>query len=1285
MAMKKIYFLFSCLITISFLVTGQDAWAQTMWDYSGTPPFISATVTPNVLILYSNDHTNFYRGYTAAYDNSINYYGYFDPNKYYSYSSNYFHPVGYSTNHYQSGYWSGNFLNWLTMCHGDFTRKALTGGKRDIDATAQTILIRGNIPDSDHYWRVIYSGADINQLTPLSGTQTFYNSGTNVLRKAGNNSTWTGSSPDATYQVRVEVCNATVGVESNALYYATASVYKPVGLLERYADRMRFGLMTYSYGNTEQGGVLRRNCTDIRDEINPNGTENSGIDGIIRFINGFNAKGWDPVGEMYYEAVKYFKKLTPTSDYSVSSPDGGFPAFCNQNPQRMWADPMQYHCQKNFIIVVNDEYPSRDGDKLPGSVFGSVSGADPAINVHTLTSFVGQVEEINGTSRSVGCVSGGTCDSLCNSKTVPDLGMVKGICPSEPQHSGTFYIAGLAYYAHSNDLRTDGVFTTGTQSIETFCIAFRATPGVYQIPPPPMNQLWLAAKYGGYKEQDGITGPTSAEEWDEDGNGVPDNFYYAEGGSAIEDAFLEVFTQILARTTSGTAVSVLATSAEGEGTLYQAFFRPAIFDHSREIKWLGYLQSLWVDPLGNMREDTDGDKRLIYTNDRIIQYTFDETSGETTIGLYSDNDGDGNADNTDPDSTVPLDDLLPLWGAGNLLAQRDPSDRIIYTFLDLNKNNTADSLEYIPFTTTYAAALRPFLRASSTTEATNITNFIRGSSVTGYRDRSVTINGLSKVWKLGDIIYSTPTVMSKPMNDYALIYGDQSFNDFYNLYKDRDVIVFVGGNDGMLHAFKGGTFHSGNDPDTTAIEHGWFTGTNLGSELWAYIPYNLLPHLKWLTRTDYAHVYYVDLKPMLIEAKIFASDAVHPYGWGTVLIGGMRLGGGPISVTDNFGTGSETRTFRSAYFAIDVTSPTSPTLLWEFTDANLGATTSYPTVAKVGNSWFLLFGSGPNNFLTTESTQTSRLYILNLATGQLLKTFTGRTNAFMGSTISVDVNINYNVDICYAGETYKDLATNTWKGRMYRLTTKSCSSGCEDITNWNYSEDPTTWTFSTLFECDQPITASPAVSLDDQGKLWVYFGTGKYYCEADKSDTTLQKLYGIIDPCFNGNCTTTIVSTNLFDASQASVAVGGGTVSGISGVTDWQSLLSTTRSKDGWFMDLTTSKERSLSKAAILGGIVLFSTFIPNTDMCGFGGNGKLYALYYTTGTAYKKSVIGTEGSTVLKSKDLGYGLPSSIGIHVGQEEGGTGYVQQSTGTILEVDINPALKVKGGTISWREK
>jgi type IV pilus assembly protein PilY1 len=288
----------------------------------------------------------------------------------------------------------------------------------------------------------------------------------------------------------------------------------------------------------------------------------------------------------------------------------------------------------------------------------------------------------------------------------------------------------------------------------------------------------------------------------------------------------------------------------------------------------------------------------------------------------------------------------------------------------------------------------------------------------------------------------------------------------------------------------------------------------------------------------------------------------------------------------------------------------------------------------------------------------------------------------MSSPISVDVLIDYHVDVCYVGETYKD--GTIWKGRMYRLTTKACSSGCEDSLNWNYSEDPTTWTFSTLFEFNQPITAPPAVSLDDQSKLWVYFGTGRYYSEADKSDTTSQKFYGIKDPCYNGNCTTTVLSSNLFDASLASVSVGG-SVSGITGVTNWENLLSTAKSKDGWYMNLSASGERSLSKPSVFGGIILFTTFIPNSSICSFGGSGKLYAVYYTTGTAYKKSVVGTSGTTVLKSKDLGYGVPSGIGIHVGQEEGGKGYVQQSTGTIYEIEVKPAYKVKGGIISWAEK
>ncbi|MDA2912132.1 hypothetical protein MYX04_14530, partial [Nitrospiraceae bacterium AH_259_D15_M11_P09] len=205
-----------------------------------------------------------------------------------------------------------------------------------------------------------------------------------------------------------------------------------------------------------------------------------------------------------------------------------------------------------------------------------------------------------------------------------------------------------------------------------------------------------------------------------------------------------------------------------------------------------------------------------------------------------------------------------------------------------------------------------------------------------------------KVWKLGDPIHSSPTVVGAPRERYDVIYGDSTYTDYFKKYKDRRQVVYVGANDGMLHAFNAGFYHRGDDPGTTtAIEHGWFTTTAtgvtntppLGDELWGFIPQELLPHLRWLAQGDYTHVYYVDLKPKITDARIFADDTAHPKGWGTILIGGLRMGGScgncpageapPMSVTADFGSGSETRTFYSAYFVLDITDPEQdPTLLW---------------------------------------------------------------------------------------------------------------------------------------------------------------------------------------------------------------------------------------------------------------------------------------------------------------------------------------------------------------------
>jgi type IV pilus assembly protein PilY1 len=601
-----------------------------------------------------------------------------------------------------------------------------------------------------------------------------------------------------------------------------------------------------------------------------------------------------------------------------------------------------------------------------------------------------------------------------------------------------------------------------------------------------------------------------------------------------------------------------------------------------------------------------------------------------------------------------------------------------------------DSGEFIEFSTGNASSLRPYLRASDDTEAVNIINFIRGA-VSGYRDRTVN----NEVWKLGDIVHSTPSVAGKPLENYSAVYSDESYSSFLSKYLNRDTMIYLGANDGMLHAFWAGVYHPGDNPSTSPErEFGWFDdvnslvsslGINHGDEAWAYIPQSLLPHLKWLTDLDYTHVYYVDLKPKAADVKIFTDDADHPNGWGTVLIGGMRFGGGDISVTDDFGSGNQTRTFRSTYFALDVTQPQSPILLWEFTHANLGYTMSYPAIAKINDKWFMIVGSGPtftvDDPCTGESSQAAHVFIIDLETGALLKDFTtSNSSSFMASPITIDVNLNYNIDTCYIGETHEQ--GSSWLGEMYRISTKTGSP-------LDYDEDPTNWTLSTLFNSPQPITSAPSASIDQFRNIWTFFGTGRYFSDDDKIDTSSQSFYGFKDPCWNGSCTTTFDRSDLFDATSVKVYTSG-EVSGVTGVTNFSGLISEVRTNyDGWYIDLPDSGERVLNKPVILGGIVLYSSFTPSADICGYGGSSKLSATYFETGSAYKESVIGTETEgekeKVLRSIDLGAGLPSSPSVHVGKEEGGKGYIQQSTGIIEEVDVNPAFKVKSGTINWREE
>src|SRR5690606_13518861 len=141
-------------------------------------------------------------------------------------------------------------------------------------------------------------------------------------------------------------------------------------------------------------------------------------------------------------------------------------------------------------------------------------------------------------------------------------------------------------------------------------------------------------------------------------------------------------------------------------------------------------------------------------------------------------------------------------------------------------------------------------------------------------------NGHDEIMRLGDIVNSSPVAVAAPNGNYDVIAFDDSYRAFRNKYRNRRQVIYVGANDGMIHAFNGGFFNIADQAFDLSVdgevEH------PLGAELWAYVPKNLLPQLQWLARKDYSHVYYMDLSVRAFEAKIFDNDADHPNGWGTI-------------------------------------------------------------------------------------------------------------------------------------------------------------------------------------------------------------------------------------------------------------------------------------------------------------------------------------------------------------------------------------------------------------------
>lgn len=626
------------------------------------------------------------------------------------------------------------------------------------------------------------------------------------------------------------------------------------------------------------------------------------------------------------------------------------------------------------------------------------------------------------------------------------------------------------------------------------------------------------------------------------------------------------------------------------------------------------------------------------------------------------------------------------------------------------------------------------------TTAEQVVRWVRGDdSISGYRSRAFdwTGDGNTETWRLGDIIHSTPEVVGPPSKRYDVTDGDSSYAAFVDQYAHRRHVIYVGANDGMLHAFNSGFWDNNNFSfeldDSFASGTSTLTQHPLGSELWAYVPKAALPHLQWLTSPSYAHTYYVDGEPKSYDVNIFTADADHPNGWGTILVVPMRFGGGEFSVDTDGDSVKETK-LRSSISIFDITNPeVAPKLLAEISHEDMGFTTSKPALVKArdpsssgfssttSDRWLLAFGSGPDILDTATSSKTAKLFLFDLSSLSFVTDydpfeFTSYTASHVGDVNSTDWNKDYIDDTLYfainTGIDTSTTADNTERGRMMRLKLDS-SSYPFDINAWIPSASSSSNQFSTLIDFQRTSVGTPQTVKDNNGRNWIFTGTGRLFVDDDNVSNMQQRFYGLMEPVDStGAMTYAAISTSTLenvtnirvfeggevDRSGSSFDIPSGTT--IKNFNQLEYAISANRS--GWFRDLYIhsgdSSGRNINASLYFRKLLFFTEYVPNNDQCEPEGESTLYAVHYKTGTAAKFNVIGTDSSTVknseelvLDSKSLGQGQASSpnmvsnsSALASGSENGlGTIVVQMGTG---ELDITNANgeDAEDGRESWRE-
>lgn len=538
--------------------------------------------------------------------------------------------------------------------------------------------------------------------------------------------------------------------------------------------------------------------------------------------------------------------------------------------------------------------------------------------------------------------------------------------------------------------------------------------------------------------------------------------------------------------------------------------------------------------------------RTVYWDGEVVAKTIDTQTGEVSAGN--------------------------VWSARSQLDAKGAAARKIYKmdmdappareeFLWTNFNDTEKG-----YFTDKASLLSQWLLLDEPTQAIakngeNLLNFIRGDTThenigeiptanKAYRDRQ---------HLLGDTVNATPAFVKKPRFNFT--------DDGYKAWRDADPqknrrgMLYIAANDGMLHALDAST----------------------GEEVWAYIPQIVMKDLYNLADKNYGakHQYFVDGSPQVMD--------VYDGTWRTILVGGLNHGG-------------------KGYYALDVTNPTAPKVLWEFcnnssycnqSDPNIGFTYGNPVIAKMPGTgkWVVMMTSGYNNVSPDGLSGDGKgyFYIRDAITGAKVETIsTGEGNISNPSGLAKISAWADNADIdptathVYGG----DLLGNVWR---FDLTTKSASR----LTTLAIGTTP------------QPITTKPELGkIKDISDRIVFIGTGKYLGNTDLNDTSTQSIYAIRD---TGGTINSPRSTLM----QRTISANGGTATVTGSAINW--------ANGGWYADFGTKERVSIDPQLALGTLIV-ATSVPEGSTCSPGGYSWIYQFDFNTG-------LTVEGASSLGQK----------------------------------------------------